>query len=349
MGWLSLLDPPHRHDFHDLRLNPYIKHARHAVAMDERRSPFTPALWSEPFAQGQDVEQVWFPGVHQDVGGGHLQTGLSDGALLWMIDQIRNNEVKLGFRKTTVDQIRPDPLDVLHDDDRGVIEVVEPLVDPTLEPLLEVFLQPRPRAVPRIDPNTPSTDLHESVYDRYENPPITSGPYRPTKVLAPGQTQTVEVDAHEPWNETGLYLEAGDYHFTAQGEWLDDDIPSGPAGTEGLRRFNPLVEKVRLMGTLLGQCQQLFRFVTQNKVADFIGARRETDLPWMALVGVVANDAISVEGEPNAHERIAIGADTRCRVSKSGYFYAFANDAWGFYGNNRGSVRLTVTMMSADQ
>jgi hypothetical protein len=35
-------------------------------------------------------------------------------------------------------------------------------------------------------------------------------------------------------------------------------------------------------------------------------------------------------------------------VTKSGYLYAFANDAWGFYGNNRGSVQLTVTRMSGE-
>jgi hypothetical protein len=349
MGWFNLLDPLRQHNFHDLRLNPHIKYARHAVAMDERRSPYTPALWSEPYAPGQDVKQVWFPGSHKDVGGGHLQKGLSDGALRWMIDEARD-AVKLGFHKTTVeDQIEPNPLDVIHDDDRGVVGVLEPLVDPALKPMLEPILQPRPRAVPRIDPNAPSHLLHNSVYERYKNPPITSGPYRPTRVLAPGESKTIEVFAHQSWNETGLYLEPGDYRFTAEGQWRDADILSGPAGTTGLRRFNPLVEKVRLVGTLLGQGQNLFRMVTGNKVADFIGARREEDMPWMSLVGVVANDAISVDGEFRAHERIAIGSGTCCRVTKSGYFYAFANDAWGFYGNNRGGVQLTVTRMSSEE
>jgi hypothetical protein len=347
LGWFNLLDPPHH--FHDLRLNPYITHARHAVAMDERRSPYTPALWSEPYAEGQDVKQVWFPGSHKDVGGGHLQNGLSDGALRWMIDEACN-EVNLGFHKTTVhDQIVPDPLDVLHDDDRGVVGVLEPLVDPSLKPVLEIFLQPRPRAVPPIDPTAPNhLLLHDSVYERHQNPPITSRPYRPTRVLVPGQTETVEVLAREPWNETGLYLEAGDYRFTAQGQWWDADILSDPAGTTGLRRFNPLVEKARLVGTLFGQGQRLFRRLTRNKVAGFIGVRREQDMPWMSLVGVVANDAISVDGAAlKAHERIAIGTGRCCHVTKSGYLYAFANDAWGFYGNNQGSVQLTVTRMPA--
>jgi uncharacterized protein (DUF2235 family) len=348
MGWVNLLDPLHQYNFHDLRLNPHIAHARHAVAMDERRSPYTPALWSEPYGKDQDVKQVWFPGSHKDVGGGHLQRGLSDGALRWMIDEART-AVHLGFCKTTVeDQIKPDPLDILHDDDRGVVGVLEPLVDPSLKPIFEIFLQPRPRAVPRVDPRTPNPLIHQSAYVRHQNPPITSGPYRPTQVLAPGQSKKIEVFAHEPWNETGLYLEAGDYRFTAEGQWRDAVILSGPAGTTGLRRFNPLVERARLLGTLLCQGQKLFRLVTRNKLATFIGARREEDLPWMSLVGVVANDAMDVDGEHTTHERIAIGAGTACQVTKSGYLYAFANDAWGFYGNNQGSIRLTVTRVSGD-
>jgi hypothetical protein len=63
----------------------------------------------------------------------------------------------------------------------------------------------------------------------------------------------------------------------------------------------------------------------------------------MSLVGVVANDAIPGTGSSNDHERIDIGAGTRHRVTKSGYLYVFANDAWGYYVNNQGSVRLTVT------
>jgi hypothetical protein len=177
------------------------------------------------------------------------------------------------------------------------------------------------------------------------------GPYRPDQTLEPGEFKTVEVLASELWNETGLYLGAGElYRFVARGEWLDGDIASGPDGATGLRRFNPLVERFRLMGTLAGPAQALFRRVTRNRNADLIFSRREDDLPWMSLVGVVANDAIPVKGAFNDHERIPIGTGTRHRVTKSGYLYAFANDAWGFYFNNKGRVRLTVERLpeSAD-
>jgi hypothetical protein len=278
---------------------------------------------------------VWFPGSHLDVGGGHRETGLSDGALQWMIEQTRET-IKLAFQKTTQDQIRPDPLDVMHDDNR----IFTGWFAPALNPLLEPFFEPRPRAVPLIDP--PGSSVYESVSTRHQKFPITGGPYRRARLLAPGDFRTVRVNAHDSWNWTELYLESGEYTFAAKGQWVDHTIRSGPEGTTGLRRFFP-TEGFRLLGTLLGQGEKVFRRVFRNWVADFLFTRREEDLPWMSLVGVVANDAREVERGMKAHERIPIGTGTNHRVGKAGYLYAFANDAWGFYGNNRGSVQLTVT------
>ncbi len=347
LGVLEMFDRPHR--FHDLRLNPHIKYARHALAMDERREPYQPSLWAEPYGPDQDVLQVWFPGSHKDVGGGHPERGLSDGTLRWMVDEARER-IKLGFHKGTVeDQIDPDPLDVMHDDELGAIGVLDQVVDPMLKPVREMLLRPRPRAVPRIDPHAPTRILHESVYERHQRPPITSGPYRPTRVLAPGQERTIEVFAHQPWNETGLYLEPGEYRFIADGMWQDGDILAGPEGTTGLDRLNPMREGLRLLSKLCSGGERLFRVITRNGAAGFMMARREGDLPWMSLVGVIANDAVSINGMHHAHERIPIGVGTRCHVTKGGYLYAYANDAWGLYGNNQGSVRLTVARLVADE
>lgn len=340
LGWTNLLDPPTRYAFHDVKLNRHVKHGRHAVALDEQRAAFTPTLWSDP-EPGQTVEQVWFPGSHMDVGGGHPQTGLSDGALQWMIDESRA-AVGLAFRDAVEKQIQPDPLGQMHDDNQGIYGLLEPLYEPVLRPLVEPFMQPRPRATPMIDAGGNSLSLHSSVYRRHETPPITSGPYRPTRTLAPGESATVDVSANNPWNWTGLYLDAGEYTFAAGGEWMDLHIASGPAGTTGRQQFHPR-EAFRLASSALGLGERLFRLVTGNPQADFLLTRRYEDLPWMSLIGVVANDAIPLKGAEALHQRIAIGAGTTDRVCRSGYLYAFANDAWGFYGNNRGSVRLTVT------
>ena len=56
--------------FHDARLNPEVSYGFHALAIDEKRRDFPPFVWDENrVQQHQTVEQVWFAGVHSDVGG----------------------------------------------------------------------------------------------------------------------------------------------------------------------------------------------------------------------------------------------------------------------------------------
>jgi uncharacterized protein (DUF2235 family) len=75
-----------RYRFHDVDLSRRVEHAYHAVAVDERRPAFAPSLWSESSTgQRTHVEQVWFAGVHSDVGGGYAETGLSNETLRWML------------------------------------------------------------------------------------------------------------------------------------------------------------------------------------------------------------------------------------------------------------------------
>jgi uncharacterized protein (DUF2235 family) len=73
--------------FLDTSLSPNVLNAFHALAIDERRSEFPPTLWTGTPVQGQKVEQVWFSGVHCDVGGGYPDHGLSDITLAWMLNK----------------------------------------------------------------------------------------------------------------------------------------------------------------------------------------------------------------------------------------------------------------------
>lgn len=81
--------------------NPSVKIFRQAIAIDERRRMFRLEPWAEPqvfmhnrFSAGhnavpQDCVQVWFAGVHADIGGGYpeKESGLSKFPLLWMIEE----------------------------------------------------------------------------------------------------------------------------------------------------------------------------------------------------------------------------------------------------------------------
>ena len=74
-----------RWEFHDVKLSSIVRNAFHAVAIDERRPQFAATLWEQQeHAVGQQLEQVWFAGSHSNIGGGFLDTGLSDIAFLWM-------------------------------------------------------------------------------------------------------------------------------------------------------------------------------------------------------------------------------------------------------------------------
>ncbi len=66
--------------------NPNTVFGRHAVSIDERRHLFSPNLWGHAMPD-QDLKQVWFAGVHSDVGGSYVEaeSGLSKIALEWMI------------------------------------------------------------------------------------------------------------------------------------------------------------------------------------------------------------------------------------------------------------------------
>ncbi len=75
--------------FHDVNLTGLAENAFHALAIDERRRSFKPSLWSGDKKPGQRVMQVWFPGVHSNIGGGFRDTSLSDGALHWMVERAK--------------------------------------------------------------------------------------------------------------------------------------------------------------------------------------------------------------------------------------------------------------------
>lgn len=82
-----------RHAFHDSTLSASVPHARHALSVDERRKVFHPVLWDATptdIASGR-IRQVWFPGVHSDVGGSYADDrGLGDISLAWMIEEARS-------------------------------------------------------------------------------------------------------------------------------------------------------------------------------------------------------------------------------------------------------------------
>ena len=214
MGVLKLLNKIGDHTFHDTQLSDSITHARHAIALDERRGSFTPTLWKKANAN-QDAVEKWFAGVHSDVGGGYREIGLANCALQWMIKEAKGKD--LAFEDGMVSQVKDNPRGAMHDSVRGMFK----------------FLPTAPRPAPLVAAG--NDKLHASVEERLKNPPIFQAPYRRTRVLQPGdEAKNIRIYAGEVWNDTYLYLEEGGvYKFTAEGQWLDGGIPAGPSGSGG--------------------------------------------------------------------------------------------------------------------
>jgi hypothetical protein len=74
-----------KYKFKDHTLNQKVNKACHALSIDDERQSFSPLLWEDD----PRIEQVWFPGVHANVGGGYPQQGLSLVVLEWMMEKVK--------------------------------------------------------------------------------------------------------------------------------------------------------------------------------------------------------------------------------------------------------------------
>lgn len=160
---INILDNKEKYRFHNTDLGDNVEYAIHAVAMDEIRGSFSPTLWTN-FENDSKRKQVWFPGEHGDVGGGRKESGLSDGALLWMIEQAK--DAGLIFKEQMVKQIKPDPSGFTHNPTTGLFKM----------------FRTQPRNIPLIHPSN-SDVIHSSVFMRQENPPISIDSYRKTHLF----------------------------------------------------------------------------------------------------------------------------------------------------------------------
>jgi len=128
LKWFDIMN--RRYQFHDVTISSQIKYAYHALAVDEKRKTFTPTLWQlspKAVEDGSQIsEQVWFPGVHSNVGGGYADSGLSDIALQWMIDKARNTGLE--FDNDALQNIKPETGGELRNSASGIFSLMRKLV-----------------------------------------------------------------------------------------------------------------------------------------------------------------------------------------------------------------------------
>jgi hypothetical protein len=124
LAGLDVLNFRRYYGFHDTTLGAHVEHAFHALALDERRKNFLPTLWTqkpEGKANGQELKQVWFAGVHSDAGGGYPEHGSSDVALAWMASEVAPYlAIDFDYLKLRRDLSGKWALGMLHDSLKGV-------------------------------------------------------------------------------------------------------------------------------------------------------------------------------------------------------------------------------------
>jgi uncharacterized protein (DUF2235 family) len=127
---------------------------RHALAIDDERRAFHPTYWDErrlgqtPDGVQQDVKQVWFSGMHSDVGGGYPEQKLSDIALKWIRREAQASGLLIyGNHKVT---IGPDADGKMHDSRDGFGRLY----------------RKKPR---RLDERIRKARVHQAVLDRAAN------------------------------------------------------------------------------------------------------------------------------------------------------------------------------------
>ncbi len=101
-------------DYEDHKLPSAVVAGYHAMGLDEKRSLFSILKWNND----PRVHQVWFAGVHSDIGGGYKETALSDITLRWIMASA--NKHKLPFKAVSLSNLRPDANGTLHESYEGV-------------------------------------------------------------------------------------------------------------------------------------------------------------------------------------------------------------------------------------
>ena len=342
--------------FENQTIAKIVQEALHILALDERRKAFQPTLMNKE----DRVTEVWFSGVHSDIGGGFRLDGLSDITLQFMLDQFRDRQLSLQIRhpreinyeallpaseQFKIDysdvMLTPDPFSPSHQQKRLRLASLITLHDR----LLRVNQDDQPcNKIPVIHNSVVQRIHHDSEY----RPPslmhvnhlvlMPNGKKiefdglkahkemgtLPLVNLQVGESEKVRVYANQKYNASRVMLhKGGSYYFTCdlQQKWFDASID---ASVKGWTVDEEMKAKTlgRVTGTVIGWSK---------------GFSPSTRGKWFELVAAI-ND--------NDDELFQVlkytDTQNRYQPSQSGEFCPFANDLWFKYGNNIGFVDVVI-------
>lgn len=123
--WLSmLLDRLFPYKFHTFDLSESVIFARQALAIDDERKTFHPLLWNtlSNGANKERMKQVWFAGVHTDVGGGYAEDALSNISLLWMMREATDKGLRIYTKSPAYQSLmseKPNANGIMHNEQKS--------------------------------------------------------------------------------------------------------------------------------------------------------------------------------------------------------------------------------------
>lgn len=223
--------------YHDHKINANVESAYQALALDERRSRFKPGLWTGVHSPDiRAVEQVWFPGSHENIVGGRRDSRLSDIALRWLLDRAGEQGLAIDPEKLA-ELTTPDILGKIAMNRRKVFGIPLP------------FKKPFNRAVGQSRQSFPGElnlepeKLHESVLQRRE----LDKKYRPRQLASLSDSdiplyrehmdemvnkrrfprKKIDWPAFIITNETKMNVSLVDYSRTGAKIWLQGKLPAG--------------------------------------------------------------------------------------------------------------------------
>lgn len=346
--------------FENRTISPLIKEALHLLSLDDRRIAFFPTLMN----QDVRVTEVWFAGAHSDIGGGFRYDGLSDVTLQFMLEELKRRA--LGLHQLSACEIDFNAMQI---EGKELIKYEDVILQPNpfgtsheqeeAGGFKELFLDHRsPRVVINDIPSVYAPVFHNSVFERINgglqydpeslhtrlNNPYTGNDI-PIKVwynaqtitlyptlgeavkatvsipvaLNVGESATFQIQSNLLYSPTKILVNPSEsYYFTIDMDqtWYDANIPASPKGWDRAS-----------VGTLT-------TWLVKWKESD----RRMPGVEWFEPVA-----AIGKSDDHLIRMLDHLGPDNVFIPKAAGELFTFANDLADKYGNNLGSIAVTIT------
>lgn len=343
--------------FENGTLSPCVKEALHILSLDERRIAFMPTLMNHE----ERVTEVWFPGVHSDIGGGFNADGLSDITLEFMTDELKRRNLGLQL----LDPIKIDCKEINRQCANCDLDLHDLIIQPN--PMGKLHYQKRPPMTTRVtladriaqvhEGDKPSDTLtptvHHSAIQRIHNDPE----YRPNSLRVPHLVLNPYGADHgmmtEKWSGLSEHILVGDRSARPLSigssqtiyVYANQKYNRSQVLLEAEAEYFFTIEKGQIWFDASIDCDENgWDRSTQDlglkeifiKLSE--GKRRLPDANWFELIGAV--------GKNDDH---LFRATTFTSIGNlytppvEGELFLFANDMNDRYGNNRGRLKVIVT------